>query len=159
MVAKYRYRLNRTWDESRPPVCWVMLNPSTADAETDDPTIRRCMGFARDWGHGGIVVVNLFAWRATDPRKLCMAGDPVGPENDRHIIDACAGELVVVAWGTNAPAARASEVLRLIKDNALMIRHLGKTKGGHPRHPLYVPATQPLLPWDQVNENHSNKPA
>src|SRR5262245_19133112 len=82
----YRYWLTRTWDNSLRRVCWVMLNPSTADAEQDDPTIRRCVGFARSWGAGGIIVVNLFAFRASDPKALLRAADPVGPDNDGHIL-------------------------------------------------------------------------
>ena len=82
---RYRYRLWRRWDRSRAVVAFVMLNPSTADAMHDDPTIRRCVGFARAWGFGGVDVVNLFALRATDTRALRKAADPIGPANDRHL--------------------------------------------------------------------------
>src|SRR5262249_62207047 len=77
--GRYRYWLTRTWDAARPAVCWLMLNPSTADAARDDPTIRRCIGLARRWGHGGIVVVNLFAWRAPDPAAPARAPAPARP--------------------------------------------------------------------------------
>jgi len=96
----YRYWLTRTWDESRSAVCWLMLNPSTADATRDDPTIRRCIGIARRWGHGGIVAVNLFALRATDPAELVRAVDPVGPENDAAVRSHTAGLRVIAAWGS-----------------------------------------------------------
>lgn len=134
----YRYRLDRVWDETLPPVCWVMLNPSTADADADDPTIRRCMGFAERWGYGGNRVVNVYALRSADPKRLWEAGDPVGPENDQSIIDACAGERTIVAWCTNAKLDRVKAVLSLLAPNALMVECLVVTKNGHPKHPLYV---------------------
>src|SRR4029079_19593153 len=100
--GRYRYRLTRVWDESRPAVCWVMLNPSTADAVKDDPTIRRGSSFSWSWGAGGLVVVNLFAFRATNPADLLDAPDPVGPENDAHVRDAAKGAgLVMAAWGVH----------------------------------------------------------
>lgn len=86
----YRYSLTRVWDESRPRVCFVMLNPSTADASANDPTIVRCRNFAYSWNYGSLEVVNLFAYRATNPRVLRTVQDPIGPENDRHIIEATA---------------------------------------------------------------------
>jgi hypothetical protein len=90
MAARHRYLLTRIWDKATPPVCFIMLNPSTADHHRDDPTIKRCMGFARRWGHGGIQVVNLFAYRATDPKELYMLGysEAVGPFNQRYIAEA-----------------------------------------------------------------------
>src|SRR5438128_11131670 len=102
---RYRYRLWRRWDRSRAVVAFVMLSPSTADAMHDDPTIRRCVGFARAWGCGGVDVVNLFALRATDPRALRKAADPIGPANERHLRRAVrAAGLVVLAWGAHAMA-------------------------------------------------------
>ena len=110
--ARYRYRLSRTWDPTGPVVAFVMLNPSTADAEVLDPTVRRCVGFARGWGFGSLEVVNLFAFRATDPRDLLRAAAPVGAANDRAILDAAsAADRVVVAWGTRGThLGRATEV-------------------------------------------------
>src|SRR4051812_17109287 len=99
----YRYRLWRIWEELAPVMVWVMLNPSTADADVDDPSIRKCVGFAKANGCGGIIVVNLFAWRATDPKELRAVADPVGPENDAHIRWAVKAPLlatVVAGWGT-----------------------------------------------------------
>ncbi len=116
-----------------------MLNPSTADAETDDPTIRRCIGFARKWGFQELQVGNLFAWRATDPRELKQALDPVGPENDRHLMtmSGCA-DVVIAAWGARGNYRnRAAEVLDLLEGT---VYHLGLTKQGHPKHPLYLRA-------------------
>src|ERR1700731_2978902 len=98
--GRSRYLLRRTWDHDKPRALFVMLNPSTADAEVDDPTIRSCMRLAKQMGHGSFEVVNLFAWRATDPRELHTASDPVGPENDRVIeaaVNRC--DIVICAWG------------------------------------------------------------
>lgn len=134
----YRYALRRAWDTARPPVLFVMLNPSTADAWVDDRTVGRCVGFARDWGHGGLVVANLFALRSTDPRALRSAPDPVGPENDQWLA-ALAREagLVVAAWGNDGRyRGRDAEVLPLLGP----VHCLGVTGRGAPRHPLYVRA-------------------
>ncbi len=86
-TGTYRYALWREWDASAPRLGFVLLNPSTADAENDDPTLRRCMGFARAWGYGSLQIVNLFAYRATVPDALRWVADAVGPENDRHICE------------------------------------------------------------------------
>lgn len=149
--GRYRYKLWRTWDEDAAGIVWVMLNPSTAGATTDDPTIRRCMAFARSWGAGGIAVVNVFAARATDPRALATMDDPYGPENDRWLRWAGQGNWVgdlVLAWG--AHAARFSTDHLLTAHGWLCYRTcwcLGTTKGGHPRHPLYMPANTRLERW------------
>jgi len=96
---KYRYLLGREWDHNKPCICFVMLNPSTADAEIDDATIRRCTGFARAWGYGSLLVVNLYGLRATHPKALWYDLDPVGPKNDDHIILAVhKTKKVVCAW-------------------------------------------------------------
>lgn len=141
----YRYQLRRDWDETLPVVAFIGLNPSTADETQDDPTIRRCIGFAKAWGYGGLVMLNLFAFRATDPKVMRAASDPIGPDNNVHI---CAvakeAEAVVAAWGTGgAHLNRDFAVRRMLHGN---IGSLGFTNKGHPRHPLYVPASQPLLP-------------
>ena len=137
--GRYRYRLSRAWLLGEGTVLFVMLNPSTADAEMDDPTIRRCMGFARRWGFQGLVVGNLFAWRATDPRELCRVADPIGPDNDHHL-KAMSGnaDAVIAAWGEwGALRGRNEHVTGLLGG---VVEHLGLTKQGHPRHPLYVRA-------------------
>ena len=142
---RYRYRLWRTWDASRPRVAFVMLNPSTADARRDDPTIRRCIGYARAWGFGGLEVVNLFAFRATDARTLHKAADPVGRANDRHIRCAIrSAGLVVLAWGAHRMARdRAAKVRPLF--SRTRPRCLGLTRSGAPRHPLYLRRDVPLV--------------
>ena len=138
---RYRYELTRCWANG-PIACWVMLNPSTADADVDDPTIRRCIEFSKRWGCGALVVVNLYAWRATNPRDLQRADDPIGPHNDRHIdVATRSADTVVCAWGASANPERAAEVLRLISRPMC----LGTTQGGAPRHPLYVHRDTPLV--------------
>ena len=135
----YRYRLWRHWDPALPKLCLVMLNPSTADASNNDPTIARCVKLARDWGYGGVEVVNLFAYRATSPRDLWQSEDPVGPSNDRYIKHAAAHtDACVVAWGNLPPTriARAKSVLRMLSSHKLLCP--GVTKLSHPRHPLYL---------------------
>lgn len=143
-TGTYRYRLWREWDEGKCRVCFVLLNPSVADAERDDPTLRRCMGFARAWGYGGLEVVNLFAFRATHPAKLKRAAHPVGPNNDRVICEAQErAALVVVGWGMHGNEDRVHAVYSLLSKPVC----LGYTKQGHPRHPLYVPGTASPIPF------------
>ena len=143
----YRYTLTRTWDPERPPVAWIGLNPSTADEREDDPTIRRCMGFARSWGAGGIIMLNLFAYRSTDPRKLHTMGRDacVGRKNDKHLLRiAQQGHPMVACWGTHgALHGRDREVASLL--GFLRLRCLGLTKDGHPKHPLYLAGDTKLM--------------
>lgn len=145
----YRYRLDRHWDDRVAPALFVMLNPSTADADEDDATIRRCIGFAKLWKCGGLTVVNLYALRSTDPKKLRTHPAPVGPENDAHVIAAAhRADLVVCAWGAGSPSQlRAAKVMQIILEHGRRLTCLGKTAGGHPRHPLYVPSTRILEPY------------
>lgn len=148
--GKYRYRLWRLWDDLAPVMVWVMLNPSTADADVDDQTIRKCTGFAKAHHFGGIIVVNLFAWRATNPKELPHVADPVGPENDKHILWACTAPLmlaVVAGWGSNRFAlTRALRVKQLIQSSARRdIKCFRKTVGGRPWHPLYLPYSSPMV--------------
>ncbi|HEU4722003.1 MAG TPA: DUF1643 domain-containing protein [Gemmatimonadaceae bacterium] len=142
----YRYTLERRWGDG-PAVLFVMLNPSTADAEQDDPTIRRCIGFARSWGYDALLVGNLHAFRSTSPLDLAFAGDPVGPRNG----EALAGlrdraARVVVAWG----ASRYAHAVRVNRARAILGKELyalGTTANGAPRHPLYMPASAVPIPW------------
>jgi hypothetical protein len=142
----YRYWLTRRWGEG-PLWPVVMLNPSTADAAVDDPTIRRCQAFARREGRGGIAVLNLYAYRATDPRELTRTVDPVGPFNDAmlSVMFRVATGPVLVAWGARALPDRVERLRSLAGDAALVC--LGKTKAGHPRHPLYVEGSTELEEW------------
>lgn len=144
----YRYELTRRWG---PGVLlrWVMLNPSTADASVDDPTIRRCCGFAKAWNFAGIVVHNLYALRATDPKALRTHSHPIGPDNNRYL---CQSPLsysdgVICAWGANAEPERARAVVRMFADTRTDLYCLGTTKAGHPKHPLYLPTTSRAVPF------------
>jgi hypothetical protein len=141
----YRYALSRVWDSNLPTVLFVGLNPSTADERNDDPTIRRCIGFARRWNLGGLVMVNLFAFRSTRPSILLAAADPVGPANDMHILAAArTAERIVLAWGTcGAHLGRDRTVLAMLPDADC----LGTTKHGHPKHPLYLKGNTRLRPF------------
>ncbi|GEL93700.1 DUF1643 domain-containing protein [Cellulomonas composti] len=150
--GRYRYTLTRSDGNGGDLATFVMLNPSTADDATDDPTIRRCVEFARRWGLDGIVVVNLYAWRATNPRELAARArggcDIVGPENDAHIVAAIreAAGPVIAAWGAQSRIdSRVEDVLAL--PGMQTVHHLGLTKSGAPRHPLYVRGDTPLTPW------------
>ena len=147
-TGAYRYRLSRTRSDGAGVVTFVMLNPSTADAEVNDPTIRRCIGFAWDWGYRALTVVNLFAYRATTPKELRRAKNPVGPANDEHLLAAVdAAEAVVAAWGVHgALHGRDREVMDLLAKRA-ELTCLGVTKGGLPRHPLYMPKRARPTPY------------
>lgn len=140
---KYRYSLTREWDSDGEMVMFIALNPSTADDRIDDPTIRRCIGFAKQWGFGRLVVTNLFGFRSSDPESLRLVADPVGPENDDAIVRfGEAASRVVLAWGIHGGLLeRDREVLRLI-DRPYC---LGLTKDGAPRHPLYLPGETALI--------------
>jgi hypothetical protein len=147
---KYRYRLTRWWGPGK-FLPFVMLNPSTADASIDDPTIRRCMSFARRESAGGIVVVNLFAFRATSPKDMMAAPDRHGPGNERAMFemvsDAVAANMpVVCAWGAGAKTT-ANFTIQYLQAHGACLVCLGTTKDGHPRHPLYVKSDQPLEPF------------
>ena len=153
----YRYNLTRRWDEGGKTMLFVMLNPSTADADVDDPTIRRCVGFAKRDGYSAIEVVNLYAFRATDPDRLFGVSirEIIGPDNNEEIRAAAQrADRVVAAWGagrhatfTDGGAGRWRVVAELIKSLGKPIYCLNTSASGQPRHPLYVRADQPLLYW------------
>lgn len=144
----YRYSLGRSWD-LRDPMVFVMLNPSIADADIDDPTIRRCMGFARREGCGGIEVINLYGLRATKPKHLLDHPQPEGPDNRRHwaeVLRTYEGP-VVAAWGAFVRPLENRGVFSwaLVDADKSNWLCLGKTADGSPRHPLYVKGDQPLV--------------
>jgi hypothetical protein len=138
---RYRFRLSRIWHPDRPRICFVMLNPSTADALVLDPTVRRCAGFAHDWGAGAFEVTNVFALRSTDPAGLKRVGDPVGNGNDEAIVAAAlAADAVICAWGTRANhLGRHRAILEVLDGAGIVPLALRLTKAGFPGHPLYVP--------------------
>lgn len=148
----YRYLLWREW-ESRPKkrgyVLWVMLNPSTADASGDDPTVRKCIGFSKRWGYGRLEVVNLYAYRATKPKAMWEAEgngiDIVGPLNERAIEAGIKGAaLIVAAWGAGAHEAEHDDLVRQLQEGGAMC--LGRTAMGEPRHPLMLSYDTELVP-------------
>jgi hypothetical protein len=130
-------------------VAFIGLNPSTADETTDDPTVRRCIGFARRWGYERMVMLNVFAFRATNPRRLRAAEDPIGPENDNHIAwEAALADLVVCAWGVHATLlGRGVEVKECLEGINVPLHVLGLTKDGHPKHPLYLKGDLEPVSW------------
>lgn len=151
----YRYLLTRAtgvtlFESQARTVNFIMLNPSTADATADDPTIRRCIRFAMAWDYERLVVTNLFAFRATDPGDLRHAPDPIGPENNPHIARAAAAaDLVVFAWGREGGYRGRSRMVRSLLSGLTQRPpcYLRLTKNGEPWHPLYVPADTTPTPW------------
>lgn len=146
----YRYRLWRMFAAGDPTLLFVALNPSTAAERTDDPTIRRCRSFAIREGFGRFVVVNLFAFRATHPRDLRFAADPIGPQNDAHIHDeAMRAAKVVCAWGAipKRHHARRDAVLAILGPLHPTLYCLGTTKAGEPRHPLMLRGDEPMVEY------------
>ncbi len=137
---RYRYMLTRTWDQAGRKALFVMLNPSTATEVQNDPTVERCERRARALGFGAFRVTNIFAWRDTDPRKMRAAADPVGPQNDAVIRESAGwADQIICAWGTHgAHLDRGWAVERLLREAGMPLFHLGLTKAGHPKHPLYI---------------------
>lgn len=148
----FRYWLTRDWEPSLPRATFIMLNPSTADAQQDDPTIRKCFGFCQRLGFGGFIVVNLYAFRATKPKDLKQASYPVGPDNDAHIHTAVNNftDTVICAWGSNAKGlARPVEVLAMLKSWGKKPQALQINAGGIPAHPLMLPYTCTLISMEK----------
>jgi len=144
--GRYRYWLTRQTGRPGGEVVFLMLNPSTADASEDDPTIRRCIGFAQREGFGSLLVLNLFALRATDPAELARANDPVGPHNDAVLAAHFAQDFpIVCAWGAHDLArTRWRDVRGACWDRVRPLLCLGTTRDGSPKHPLYLRADTPL---------------
>lgn len=145
---RYRYQLTRVWDPAGRKALFIMLNPSTATEVQNDPTVERCERRARTLGFGAFRVTNIFAWRDTDPRNMRAALDPVGPANDATIQESCPwADQIICGWGTHgAHLDRGSQVELMLRNTGLPIHHLGLTKDGHPKHPLYIAyAQQPQL--------------
>lgn len=142
---KYRYALSRViapMAGDGKSVLFVMLNPSTADESVDDPTIKRCIGFARSWGFARLDVVNLFALRSTDPAGLLLVSNPIGFDNDRYIeFYAKSAGAICCAWGAHGVLmGRALAVTSMLVNQGFKLGCLGMTSTGQPRHPLYIPA-------------------
>jgi hypothetical protein len=150
----YRYVLWREWDMFNHHYLMVLgLNPSTADEHHDDPTIRRCIGYAKQWGYGALCMTNLFAYRSTDPQELYGMESPVGPENDRHITAvATEANMILAAWGTHGRYQDRDRHVMALLTQTCQVMSLGTNKDGTPKHPLYVAKKQKPLPygWTQV---------
>lgn len=143
--GQYRYSLRREWSNGGRIVLFIMLNPSTADAEVDDPTIRRCIALAKRWNFDALEVVNLFAWRATDPRQLSKCANPIGEGNNEAIMKAAErSSQIVCAWGANAYAKpMALRVKALL--NHLPLWAIKMNADGSPKHPLYAKTESNLV--------------
>lgn len=155
---RYRYELTRVWDGDGSRACFIMLNPSTATEVQNDPTVERCERRARALGHGGFRVVNIFAWRETDPRAMRRVADPIGPQNDAAILAACEwADVVVCAWGAHgAHLGRGPEVEAMLRAAGAPLHALGLSKDGHPKHPLYIGyAVQPVA-WPDPYPSRSS---
>jgi hypothetical protein len=146
----YRYSLTRVWDPEGARVGFVMLNPSTATEVQNDPTVERCERRARALAFGGFRVTNIFAWRDTDPQAMRRAVDPVGPENDAALIEAAAwADRVICGWGNHgAHLGRGPAVEALLRATGRPLHHLGLSKAGHPKHPLYIAYAKGPEPWE-----------
>ena len=141
----YRYALSRVWASDKPYALFIGLNPSTADETLDDPTIRRCISFASDWGYGGLVMANLFAYRATEPSQMKGATDPVGVANDEWLMElAKYAGVVVAAWGNHGAFLRRSSHIRALLSE---LHYLQLNQSGEPTHPLYLNSTLTPLRW------------
>lgn len=149
-ISPYRYRLAQIWDESKAPLSWLMLNPSTADEFKNDPTVERCERRARAGGYGGSVVYNIFAFRATDPKNMRAHADPIGPKNDEFIMalaEQSKTDDVVGGWGGHGDhLSRGNAVYDMFKQKGGHLKALKTTKAGHPSHPLYI--SYALTPFD-----------
>lgn len=142
ITGDYRYLLWREWDSERKTVSFIMLNPSRADAEVNDPTITRCINFARSWGYSRLEVVNLFAYRTPHPSLLAQAAEPIGSDNDRYIVESVSrSDRVILAWGNHGTWRKQDlYILQLLK-TCSHFYCFGITKKGCPRHPLYLQRT------------------
>jgi len=148
---RYRYSLKRVWDPAGKRLGFVMLNPSKATEVQNDPTVERCQRRARKLGYGAFEVTNIFAWRETHPKLMRKASDPVGPGNNQALLQSSAwADALIAAWGVHGDHQdRGPKVLDLLRDLDTPVYHLGLTKAGHPRHPLYCPYAQQPIAWQR----------
>lgn len=146
--GEFRYALWRIWSRSQKPLMVVGLNPSTADASKDDPTIRRCIGYAARWGMGGLLMGNLFAFRSTYPVNLISAINPIGDDNDLWLARmGDEAEIVLAAWGQNVAKIDPSRV-NSVRAMFPTLHHLALTAAGQPKHPLYLPGELKPTVWE-----------
>lgn len=143
---EYRYTLLRIWDSSKPRIVFIGLNPSVADEQQDDNTVRKCINIARRDGYGSMIMLNAYAYRSTDPKALETQQNVVGTHNDHHIAQACKGvDKIVVAWGNHATDDRHLTLLKVLDGHQLYC--FAKNNNGKPKHPLYVSLKAPLIQY------------
>lgn len=131
-----------------PYINFILLNPSTADETNDDPTIRRCVGFAKEWGYGAVCITNLFAYRATEPHAMKSVADPIGPENDRWLVECSKNaEITVAGWGVHGGLHRRNII---VTEMIPTLTCLGTTKDGYPKHPLYLRKDLKPIPFQEA---------
>ena len=142
----YRYTLSRTWDSTKPTVLFIGLNPSIADENIDDPTITRCINFARDWGYGTLLMANLFAFRSTYPKEIYLIDDPIGKDNDHYLLECVTqSDLIVACWGNNGTYMNREKVITELVPNLYCLQ---KNKNGTPHHPLRPPRNIHPVPFN-----------
>ena len=157
-TGRYRYWLSRRWRKQGTEVAFIMLNPSQADATRDDPTLRACIQFAQCWQHAALNVVNLFGYRTHQPKQLSSVADPIGPENDQHVMQAAErADQIVLAWGNwGRLMERDRTVLQLLTPHTHKLHYLQLNCSGQPRHPLYIKRSTPLQRFETGSPVHTN---
>lgn len=142
----YRYKLSRTWDSTKPTILFIGLNPSIADENIDDPTITRCINFAKDWGYGTLLMANLFAFRSTYPKNIYLIDDPIGKDNDHYLLECVTqSDLIVACWGNNGTYMNREKVITELVPNLYCLQ---KNKNGTPHHPLRPPRNIHPVPFN-----------
>ncbi|VEE84266.1 Uncharacterized protein conserved in bacteria [Streptococcus milleri] len=142
----YRYKLSRTWDSTKPTILFIGLNPSIANENVDDPTITRCINFAKDWGYGTLLMANLFAFRSTYPKDIYLIDDPIGKDNDHYLLECVTqSDLIVACWGNNGTYMNREKVITELVPNLYCLQ---KNKNGTPHHPLRPPRNIHPVPFN-----------
>ena len=142
----YRYTLSRTWDSTKPTVLFIGLNPSIADENIDDPTVTRCINFAKDWGYGTLLMANLFAFRSTYPKEIYLIDDPIGKDNDHYILECVKqSDLIIACWGNNGTYMDREKIIKELVPNLYCLQ---KNKNGTPHHPLRLPRDINPIPFN-----------
>jgi hypothetical protein len=150
---RYRYTLWRTWGDQSRYAMFICLNPSTADEVQDDPTVRRCIRYSQSWGYGAFCMTNLFGFRATDPRVMFAEVDPVGADNDQHLLDVAAqASVIVAAWGNHGiHQNRAQQVTEMLGAAGFKLHYLQLTQAKQPGHPLYLKKDLQPTRWTSIS--------
>ena len=142
----YRYTLSRTWDSTKPTVLFIGLNPSIADENVDDPTVTRCINFAKDWGYGTLLMANLFAYRSTYPKEIYLIDDPIGKDNDYYLLECVKqSDLIMACWGNNGTYMGREKIIKELVPNLYCLQ---KNKNGTPHHPLRLPRNINPIPFN-----------